>query len=394
MKQIDLLIIGQNYSTSLGLINSAGEAGLSVGVVHAAVCPVHHLPLEVSSKYVKDYLIITNRLDEQEMLLSIIMKFSSKYDKVVILPADDYSVGFIDRNVVELERYFIVPNINHMAREMIRCMDKSRQSLMAIDAGLSTARWWKIDMDKNKKLSIPSDIIYPCITKPLRSIGASKTYIKCCKSRSELESHLEAVRQLKSCSILVEEFLCVDNEYTVPILAIGDEVHIPAFIKKNRIGSGAHKGVTITGTVISSDPFLKVVNSMKRLVKNAGLQGIFDIELLQCDDSFFFNELNLRSGAAGYALTRAGINFPAMWVDYCHGKCVSINNASFIDGLSFVSDKAAIENYGSGYMNLNEYRKVVHSSDIRFIVDCGDATIKHRFRLIIYRTILSRVIKG
>ena len=388
MKQIDIVIIGQNYCTSLGLIQAAGEAGYGVGVVHISAHPVKRRPLETKSKYVVDYMIVSNRTDEQQVLSLLISRFSSTIRKVVLLPSDDFCAALLDRNLEELERYFFLPNSRHTAGGIIRCMDKGRQSKMAIEAGLSTAKCWVIRLDIENAPIIPDDMVYPCITKPLTSIGSHKTFIRRCDNRGELEVILYEIIREKPCPILVEEFLVIDNEFTVPILAAGEDVFIPAFLKKNLTGAGVHKGVTIAGTVISSGQYPHVVNSMMRMVRNAGLQGIFDIELLQNRDKFFFNELNLRNGAAGYALTRAGINFPAMWIYYCLNHQLPEHTLHFKEGLTFINDKAVIENYSAGYMEWRDYRKTIHSVDFRFLSDSGDAVIKREIQIKEFKSFL------
>lgn len=394
MKQIDIVVIGQNYSTSLGLIQAAGEAGFGVGVVHSTVHPVKHQPLETKSKYVRDYIIIENRTDEKRLLSLIIDRFSSNGKKVVLLPSDDYSAALLDRNLSELEKYFYLPSSKHTSGEIIRCMDKGRQAKMAMDVGLPTAKCWEFHLDKETVPTIPDDIVYPCITKPLKSIGSHKTYIKRCDNRDELEKTLKEIIRESSCSILVEEYIDIENEYTVPILAAGDSISIPVFLKKIRTGTGVHKGVTIAGRVVSSGQFPQTVDSLKQMVRNAGLQGIFDIELLQNGDTVFFNELNLRNGAAGYALTRAGINFPAMWINYCTNNQLIEDAVSFKEGLSFLNDKAAVENYGAGYMTWKDYRETVRSVDFRFLYDSGDVAIKMGIINIEIRALLSRILKG
>ena len=394
MKQVDVVVLGRNYSTSLGLIQAAGEAGYIVGAVHSTEKSVGRRPLELRSKYVKKSLIITNRSNEKELVSTLINNFSSSKEKVVLLPSDDYSVCAIDKNIHELERYFIVPNVCHKTGEIIKCMDKNVQASMAVEAGLHTAKCWEVNIDGTNEPAVPSSVIYPCMIKPLRSVGAPKTYIRQCESKDDLEKALREIQQNKPCSILIEEFINIEKEYTIPILAIGNEVIIPAFLKKNRVGAGTHKGVTIFGTVLSSARYPEIVESMKKMVRRAGLNGIFDIELFESNGEFFFNELNLRNGAAGYALTRAGVNLPALWVDFCYGKHPSVEKMTFKEGLTFVSDKAAIENYRAGYMNWREYRNTVQSADFRFLVDSGDSAIKCGFKRIEIRTILSKIIKG
>lgn len=394
MKQIDIVVIGQNYSTSLGLIQAAGEAGYGVGVVHSTVHPVKHQPLETKSKYVRDYIIIENRAEENRLLSLIIDRFSSNGQKVVLLPSDDYSAALLDRNLSELEKYFYLPNSSNTAGEIIRCMDKGRQAKMAIEAGLPKAKCWEIVLDGGSEVAIPDGIVYPCITKPLRSISTPKTYIRRCNNGSELRELLTLINLERPCPVLIEEFINVDTEYTVPILSMGGSVVIPAVLEKFSTGSGGHKGVTIAGKVVSSLHFTDVVNKLKILIKKAELQGIFDIELFKSGDNFFFNELNLRYGAAGYALTRAGVNIPALWIEYCNNKQLLSEDFHLSDGLSFVSDKAAIESLDSGYLRLRDYRRLVSSVDFRFLVDNSDTPVNQGFRRIERRTIFYRMIKS
>lgn len=392
MNNIDIVVIGQNYSTSLGLIQAAGEAGFAVGAVHYSAHYPKRLPLEFRSRYVSDFFI-ADRQDEQGVISLLIKHFSRDTHKVVLLPSDDYSVVLLDRNIEILEDFFYVPTIRHKAGEIIRCMDKNEQSRMAIEAGLSTARCWVLDFDETGNYRVPIELSYPCILKPLRSVGSPKSYIRRCNNQYELLKQLDDISHVKPCTLLVEEFINIDVEYTIPVLAIGENVLIPAFLQKTRIGMGSHKGVTVTGKVVSSLQFPRVVERLQKLIKRSGLQGIFDIELFRSGDMFFFNELNLRYGAAGYALTRSGINMPALWIDYCKGKSLCYDGIFFKDGLTFASDKAAIEIYRAGYMKWKDYREAVSSVDFRFLIDNPDYPIKWGFRWIVIKAFISRLIK-
>lgn len=391
MKQVDVVIMGQNYSTSLGLILASGEAGHVIGAVHYSAHSPIHTPHEFRSKYVVSRLI-AERGNDKELICLLNNTFSNKKRKIVLLPADDYAVGFIDRNINELEKHFMVPNIGHKEGEMTKYMDKGYQSLIAQETGFLTARCWEVSLSC-ERIQIPDDIRYPCFTKPQQSIGASKSLIRRCNDRNDLVQVLTAVNRSKPSSILVEEYINFDVEYTVPILAMGEMVLIPAFLQKTRTGAGMHKGVTISGKVLSSKRFPTVTENIISLIKKIGLQGVFDIELLQKDNMFYFNELNLRNGAAGYALTRAGINFPAMWIDYCQGLKPSTTNLGIREGLTFVSDKAAIDNYRAGYMNWKEYRKTMKSVDFRFLVDSYDPVVRLRVKMLEIKTFLSRMFK-
>ena len=389
MEQVDVVVIGQNYSTSLGLIQAAGEAGFRVGVVHYSSSIPKHTPLEFISKYVCVRLF-AERNKENELLKALIENFSKGTHKPVLIPSHDTSVIFIDSYLHILERYFYVPHIFHQSGEMTRYMDKSLQSKLAVESGLRKAPYWIIELDGSPGFAIPKDIVFPCITKPLCSVGSLKSYIRRCSNAEELKKVLSEINNNRPSPILVEQFITIDNEYTIPGVAIGDAIHIPSFIQKGKVGSGNHKGVTIAGKVIKSNRFESVVACLKLLIRTIGLQGIFDIELIESNGVFFFNELNLRYGAAGYALTRAGVNIPAIWINYCLFNKAPEPNYSFKEGLSFVSDKAAIENLLSGYMSIREYKSLISSSDFRFLIDNKDQAIRKKMLFFELKVLLSK----
>lgn len=389
MKHINVVVIGQNYSTSLGLIQAAGEAGYSVGVVHCSSIIPKHIPLEFRSKYISATLL-AERSKEQELVSNLLKTFSNGSKKPVLIPSHDISVVFIDRNLDVLENHFIVPHIHHKSGEMMRYMDKGMQSKVAIESGLNKTPSWVVDLDGSSNVTIPQDILYPCITKPLRSVGSLKTYIRRCDNKDELYEVLNEINNNKPSQILVEQFIDIDNEYTIPGVAIDDAVYIPAFIHKDLVGSGAHKGVTIAGTVIESNRFNHIVPRLKQFIRTIGLQGIFDIELIESNGTFYFNELNLRYGAAGYALTRAGINIPAIWIEYCLYNRKAEPNYNLNNGLTFVSDKAALDNLLSGYMSVKDYKSLISLSDFRFLIDNQDKSIRDRMRLFEIKALLAK----
>ena len=265
MKHVEVVVIGQNYSTSLGLIQAAGEAGYSVGVVHNSVFVPKNPSPEMLSKYVVKAIAISR--EDPTLLSKLIECFSLDSEKVVLLPADDYSVAFIDNNVSVLEEHFYVPSIAHEEGRMSLCMDKEFQSRLSESIGIPTARYWSIELDGTLDFSIPDDIIYPCITKPQLSIGASKSHIQICYNRGELRETLSEINGQNPCSILIEEYIQVDKEYTVPCIALMEEVFIPAFLRKEKIGAGTHRGVTISGTVVDSSHFSSVTEKIKEFIR-------------------------------------------------------------------------------------------------------------------------------
>ena len=361
--KIDAIIIGQNYSTNLGLIKAIGEAGYNCGVVKTATSSKTLKTPELRSKYVRKF-VFANKYDEQDVLAKIMLFACDNY-KRVLLPADDYCALFIDNHINNLNKYFYTPNVNHKQSGLANYFDKALQQELVIKEGLKVPETWQIDLSKT--LEIPDCVKYPCITKPQISIGSPKSFIRRCKDPTELNAIIkEIVAKQNSCKLLIEQFIEIENEYTVSGVAFEGQVLLPAFMKKTKTGLGIHKGVTIAGIVKDSSRYKTIKESICAFVNNMGFEGIFDVELLESNGKFYFNEINLRYGAAGYAVTRAGCNLPASFVNYCL-KSEHPSTQIIQRELSFVSDKAALDNYSGGYISWKEYKKLLHQAEVRFI---------------------------
>lgn len=371
-----VIIIGQNYSTSLGLIRSFGEDGYDCFVARCAPGSTDNLKHaftkpDVFSRYVKKAISI-DRKTKQHVVDRLISEFSNSEKKKILVPADDYSAALISEFSDKLSPHFFFPDIKEKKYNVDYVMDKNRQKEFAEFCGIHVARNWTISIDKDKDLSLPQNIEYPCILKPLASVGLPKSYIQRCDSKEQLSSLLQRIASERSCKLLVEQFIPVEKEFTIPGISDGNQVYIPAFLEKTLISEGAHKGVTIQGIVRKSSDFCSVHKQLIRLIQSIKFDGIFDIEILFSNGKYFFNEINFRNGAAAYALTRAGINLPAVWA-----RSKTENSALQIDdsvakNLTFVSDKAAYEYMLAGYCTKREYRNICKSADLLLIKNGHD----------------------
>ena len=377
------IIIGQNYSTSIGLINAIGIDGYS----SAAIKRVTHKPLfptpELVCKYVKKYEYVEVRPEEQ-MIRLLIDHYANTGYRIVLIPSDDYCSALLDRYRDQLEEFFIVPGVKN-GSNVGRLMDKEGQKAIAEQFGIPTAGYRVININDWIEKDL-DEIIYPCITKPKKSIEGSKKHICICNDKSELKNVLENVINDGSEDILVENVIDYDCEYTVPGLALPGVVYIPALLKKTRIGRGEHQGVTGTGEVIPISSCISVIDRIKNMIRSLGFIGIFDVELFKKGEIYYFNELNLRNGAAGYALTAAGANIPGAFMEWA---LTGNTDYSFKPReLNFVSEKVILESYESGMITWKDYRRIVKSADVRLVNDLKDKKCRDAFLLLEIKAIL------
>lgn len=368
---LPIVVIGQNYCTSLGIIKALGEAGYRVEVGKRVMSTFHFHTPEMKSKYV-DKAVFLHTGPDTEMISTIVQHFAVPDGLKILIPADDFCVALIDRNLEELSQYFLLPHVKHEQGAASRLMDKSVQNAWAKKCGIKVANSVIIKVSQKEAAVIPENTPYPCMTKPIESVGHPKSYIRKCANCDELMAHISRVAQEQECTLLVEQFIEIEKEYTIPGIAIGETVIMPAAIEKFRTGDGHHKGVTISGVVKKSDLLGDIVGKLKSFVGQMGFQGIFDIELLQCKDGVFFNEINLRNGAAGYSLTKSGINLPAIYADYLMNYERPQSAVQFTPGRTFVNEKAALENFGAGYSSFRTLIKTITDADIKFILCVDD----------------------
>lgn len=382
------VVIGFNYSTTLSIVKSLGRAGYNCEVGRRVVALRKTVPIEAYSKYVSkcEYLVMD---EEPKMISFIISTFSDKNNLKLLLPADDFCAALIDTHYNSLSKYFLLPNKDNKEGELYKLMDKKVQKRVASQSGLLTANTIELFLGKDNEYDFPEGVHYPCFIKPLKSASTFKTVMSKANNDEELKSLLDNMPNKYRCDLLIEKYIEVTNEYTIPVLALKNEVIIPCLLKKKFISKGGHRGVTITGIVKSATEYESLVTLLKNFVKNLNLTGLFDIEILEDNGKFYFNELNLRNGAAAYALTASGTNLPQIYADSLFNIKTTIKE-TFKPGGVFVSDKAAVEYYREGFGSILQCFKLLIHKDIHLLLDEECLKFKFYFIILIAENFLAR----
>lgn len=384
----DVIIVGKNYSGILGMVKSIGEAGYNCHVVSCvAEIPRFNTP-DVVSRYVKSFKYAISRKDD-EILDCLVENYGNNGEKKILIPTDDYSMALFDKERTRLEQFFIYPSSKNTV-SISTMMDKAYQKDVARSIGLNAAKTWLIDMPDNNLLNSVNNITFPCFVKPLSSfsVGASKTYMKKCGTKSELISHLKNCESKGLQTVLIEEYIEFDHEYTIPGVAAGDCIIIPAYIEKLKTAMGTHKGVTIKGRVKDIAILDNLSQLLVAFIRRIGFEGIFDIEVFENNGVYYLNELNLRNSAAGYAVTFAGVNLPGILCDYYSGKEFDRNVHIVNDSIVFISEKPALQECVEGLISWKDFYKDLEKADVRFITEKDDPKPRKAFIRIALKTIL------
>jgi len=362
------IVIGRNYTTRLCLIRSAGEAGCDVVVIQTGRYQKRIEPIDARSRYVIDCKI--SREPNKKELVDLIDKYKNDKRKVLLLPADDYAAGVIDQNLERLSKDFLLPHVNHKQGAIVELMDKSFQKSLASKVGLNVANG-KVAYNTNGKYIIPEGISYPCFTKPLDSYseGPLKIYLKKCNNRQELESLLFSFARNYDIPIIIEDYHLIEKEYAIVGLSLGDRSIIPSIIQMD----SSKDGLTATGHIFPISRIPNLQKSLSEFMAKTKMTGLFDIDMYECEGKVFFNELNVRLGASGYALNKTAGNLAFIFVNYLLGKPTNdcMIQTDF-EEKTFANEKVLVNMYLNNKISLSQLKNRINDVDILSLPDEND----------------------
>lgn len=377
MRKRKIIITGRNYIFMLGMVRSIKNLNYDVVILstdnkeknivkNALKKLIKGRPIESSSKYVNQYLVVGD--NKENILNTIISNYSHESEKAIIIPTDDYTLSILDDNYNKLSSKFYIPNIDNKEGKINLMLDKVNQKELAKRSGLNVAK--KYDISTNDGIKIPKNIEYPVFVKPVNSYKGTKDIMKKCDSKEELVSYLKKTPNIENCPLLVEQYLDIKNEYGVVGCSYNGKIYIPGVIKKIKVGKGTQNGVTLTGKNLPIDDYPDLYTKVKEFIVSMKFNGLFDVEIFECNNKFYFSEVNLRFGVYGYSWTYLGANIPEIYVNYILGN--SIGNIDVKFNKIFINEKVCLGNYKSGLVSFKKYKSDMKSADFGFIYDKYD----------------------
>ena len=366
MKTPCVVVLGKNYSTSLGVIRALGRAGYPVQLLYITA-KKGGARIAASSKYILQTIEQIGRNDD-EIINRLQNSFVHKGERYVLFPTDDYTSSLIDRYRDVLRPHFLMPYIEGEKQGAVtHYMNKSVQMDLSRKFGLQSATSWEIDLSQSR-IPIPQDVSFPCFCKPTISARGYKREICRCNTREELEKKLIDLQRIKrERTVLIQEFLEIQDEFSISGVCFGEDIYLPALLKKLCIAEH-EKGVTLLGKVCPFGKLESVKEKLTAMLASIHYYGMIDIELFYSNGELYFNELNFRSSGVGYAVTQAGVNLPAMFVQRLTGQS-GIADDKIEYGLCFLYDKAAYEDYIFGHITRDDFENYKDTADFTMLFD-------------------------
>lgn len=314
----DVLIVGGEHYNTLGLIRSLGERGIGVNLILATKGKSHI----VKSKYIKN--IWLTDIDERS-ILNTMNSISDKYKgKLIVFPSSDQAMQILDENYKLLSQKFIISNIKQIEGQITHLMNKKNMNSIANESGLNIPKSLEIDLLVDKQYLddlISPKISYPIILKPLNSNFGKKEDIVVCNSYNEFKTSIDKLSDRYN-KILAQEYIHGSDQLMIEIIGCssndGTSIVIPGIIEKIR-EYPSNAGSTSYAKIVRESRFIDI-NLVESFIKKIEYNGIFDIEFKYANGKAYFIEINFRNGAPGYAVTKAGVNIPYIWLSNIHDR--------------------------------------------------------------------------
>ena len=385
IKNQKVVIIGHGSTMRLGVVRAVAELGCEITVIvmtgywHWTKIKKRLKPFDCYSKYIS-HLYYCHGQDEKGFIRLLIDKCRDISQKVILLPTTDFTAAAIENHKDKLSEHFYFPHIADSSKSIRYWMDKLNQKTLAREIGLNIPGSCVIEAN-DKSYTIPSDISYPCFTKALDSNTGGKECFYRCSNETELRQVLDSIWNKYNVPILVEDYKEIETEYAVLGFSIGKEVVFPGIIKLSDM-TVSHFGVAMTGEVMPIQGFESLLDQFKEYVLQIGFVGVFDIDFYYSENKFYFGEINLRFGGSGYAITKMGVNLPAMLIRYFRGESYSGMKMQIDSTASYVNERMCEDDWCYGRISSEEYRRIVASADISFVKDEQDPMPQRIFEFI------------
>lgn len=278
----NIIVIGVTHHNTLGTIRSIGESDSGI------FCTLILYGEKDSFLSQSIYVNKIHYIDSSDEITSLLLSMK-KETKQIIVTVTDEAAYQLDKNMELLVPYFYYYKCVNSG-QLTHYMNKYVQDEIAVEAGLY------VPLNYN-----PNNIQFPCILKPIKSIGGGKKLIICNNNKD----YIDIVNQYNNIEFQIQQYIEKEQEIVLSGVSINGEVYIPAYILKHREVLG---GTTYSSVYPISSLNDDLVTKSKELVKSIGYEGLFGIEYMLCNGKYYFVEINLRNDATCYSVAKAGVN--------------------------------------------------------------------------------------
>lgn len=298
LKKHKFIVIGYEHYNPLGVIRSLGENNIKPYLIVLK----QDIRVASYSKYIKKIYFSESNEDSLSILIS---EFSNEEYKPFVIPCDDNITELVDKNFDVLKNKFYISNAGS-ANRITKYMNKYEICQLAEKHGINYAKTWKVING-----SIPKDIVYPIITKPITSYPNWKKDYYICHTAEELKN---AYKKISANELLLQQYITKVNELCIDGLVVNH-------------GNDMLVTIASTYTYILPDYYsmeMEIRNfensdlnkKMQSMFSEIGYEGIFSAEfMIDQNENLWFLEINFRNSTWSYASSKLRMNLPLLWAE-------------------------------------------------------------------------------
>lgn len=355
----EVIIMGSNHHNTLGLVRSFGRMGVRP---HLVIVSEGGESFVAKSKYVQDCKCFK---DIDDSLQYVMENYCDPNGRNVLVASAEEFTEAIDGSRDRLLPYFHLPVCEEKGR-VRQLMDKATMTSFAEFCGITVPNSWVV-----KDRQISEDIEYPCITKALSSTEGSKSDMKICRSRAELQAWISNPEHCSN--YIVQQYIKKEREVCVlgVVLQHSHEVVLSGYVEKIRASSG---GGTLYAVLKDKSDLGEETERLVGMMRKTGYTGLFSAEYIVRDGKYYFLEVNFRNDATCFVSTAAGLNLPYLWYRSCieqHTEIPEMNRMKFpCYFMTEISDLRNLKN--SHKVTVYQWIRDLIKADCLFIFDKRD----------------------
>lgn len=304
MKEVKVVVLGNDHTNSLGVAQSLGCAGFYV-VAAVWGCKTG---MVAASQYVKE--IITANTP-QGCIYRIINNIPQEvYPIPIIACCDNAAVALEENRDILTPRFMFEYTTGPYSIRQLGV--KELQVNLAQRCGFEVPQSQMIE--SIAELGEGVSFNPPYIIKSLVSMEGSKGDLIVCRTLEQLQEQASKVLK-RTPRILVQQY--IEHDYEISILGCGMSSGgcvTPAIENKLTIFPRNVGLVCLAYVDKLQDGDVK--ENISRLIETIGYVGLFSVEMMHCkyDDKLYFTEINLRNDGANAFIHKYGVNLPAIHV--------------------------------------------------------------------------------
>ena len=310
------IVIGADHYNTLWVIRTLGYCGFKPSVIIYSP--------NVSNAYVLKSRYVGNSwmVKDVESIMNILRDELIQGDvgKTFLFTTSDTIAEVIDKHYDELADRYVLSNCKDGKVRLGYWMDKWNMNGIAHNVGFNIPWTKSIDLMTEDALDV-SEIHFPCILKPLKSLYGTKYDVRICHSAEEYRNVIRSMKG-KCNYYIAQEYIHPDYELTIDGMRSrrADCALFPGVILKDRTCNSTHNLGMVALAHLEKD-VNKYIDPqiMQEFLRTIDYDGLCSFDLFVKDGRTYFLEVNLRTDGDMFIYTKSGINFPLLWMRLSQG---------------------------------------------------------------------------